>query len=233
MALCLLQTQGAAQWPAVPCDAHVDGFVNAAEASNQLTKRDALAVELDKDGVFPSSVLFGVRGPAAVLFRVAKRGVDAVNGVFGSWREAHVVGEPLKKLPLFAQRNASPAVAFVPVRFWVLRSLFYGAPDAVQALFRRHFPSRGSLVRRLELAGVWLFFGAAARGGSANALKAGPMPDNGITAVAQAQPSGRPRFGRSLADHGQPANSLANQVKFCSHVFYCNRNISCSEGGVF
>ena len=76
-------------------------------------------------------LLFGARGPTAILWRVGTIVVDAVNGVIGRWLSAHVRQKCLVVRPSVANRNSTPAIARIPAISWILATLEHVRPRLV------------------------------------------------------------------------------------------------------
>lgn len=75
--------------------------------------------------------------PSAIVGRIATVIINAIYAVLSGWSLAHVGDELLKAItPLFAYRNASPAVCLISLRARVFTPGYHRAPNIIFRRFR-------------------------------------------------------------------------------------------------
>ncbi len=138
-------------------------------------------------------------GPHAILWRVAKRVVFALDTVAG-WTRPHVRVKVLKDTPVLTYRNPATSVASIVPVVWISASLEHGMPRLVfrairEAVSGAHFSSE------------------TATGPCATTTQVHGRHVGGPPAVTSAFPHASLLSGRCALQHDQSTEALSDKIK--------------------
>ena len=101
------------------------------------------AFHINKDGISPVALLLFFRRPSAVFGAVTKIVVNAIDGVKRAWLRPHIGGKLSKRIPLWANADAAPAIGGPLLEVGVVAPVPHGRPSVVKRMgdFKWHLAS--------------------------------------------------------------------------------------------
>ncbi len=157
--------------------------------------------------------LFAFRRPSAVVFRVARAVIHAIDGVCYRWTLAHICKEQFEVKPSLAEGNTPASVVLIGVIGGVQAATFHGVPDAV-------FSRPNSTMLQGLLSAAAAFY--------ARVTKRGDGGDEVLTAVTKALVGilAPRRMDRRHPQHPNTSNRVAAQIGVCWHSSIVNQGCS-------